>query len=110
LSRQFCIAFRIAPRKPPMRITAAPRSHRVSVSAVPSDSVSIIQTFSASSFERARSGGNCLRLRPNVGQRGSGWSKRWIGKLLEIPPSENQQRSAMSCVSFFFASRFAMSV
>src|SRR5205823_1518168 len=31
---------------------------------------------------------------PNVGQRGRGESKKCIGKLLQIPPSENQQRSA----------------
>jgi hypothetical protein len=32
---------------------------------------------------------------PNVGQRGSGASKKCTGKLLLIPPSENQQRSGM---------------
>src|SRR5437879_3957052 len=30
------------------------------------------------------------RLRPNVGREGSHASKKWIGKLLPTPPSENQ--------------------
>ena len=33
-----------------------------------------------------------IRLMPNVGQRGSTLSKRLTGKLLVMPPSENQMR------------------
>src|SRR5262249_46386798 len=36
---------------------------------------------------------NGRRLIAKVGQRGTSRSKKWTGKLLEIPPSENQQRS-----------------
>jgi hypothetical protein len=32
---------------------------------------------------------------PKVGHRGSGVSKNLRGKLLVMPPSENQQRSAL---------------
>jgi hypothetical protein len=37
-------------------------------------------------------GWNGVRLNPKVGQRGIGPSKKWIRKLLVMPPSENQQR------------------
>ena len=36
----------------------------------------------------------------NVGQRGSGESKKCTGKLLLMPPSENQQRSNFLSSSF----------
>jgi hypothetical protein len=30
---------------------------------------------------------------PNVGRAGQSASKKWIGKLVLMPPSENQQRT-----------------
>src|SRR5712691_8866659 len=41
-----------------------------------------------------KSGWVGARLIPKVGRPGHSESKKWMGKLLLIPPSENQQRTA----------------
>ena len=46
--------------------------------------------FSVSSLLFSRSAGNAARSIANVGRRGSGRSKKWTGRLLQMPPSENQ--------------------
>jgi hypothetical protein len=46
--------------------------------------------FFVSSLLLSRSAGNGARSIANVGRRGSGRSKKWTGRLLQMPPSENQ--------------------
>ena len=89
LSFQFCIALAIPDKKLGRLVPK-----RLNPGKMPSRFDLTIETLSASFGWRAWPGGKPARLIANVGQRGSGESNSMSGKLLEMPPSENQQCSS----------------
>src|SRR3954469_21305794 len=95
LSRQLCIVSMICPRNQSSSETRPPSGGFDQFSVSPSPFVLGNQTFFVSSSgSYAKRGWKGVRLNANVGQRGIGPSKKWIGKLLVIPPSGNQQRDS----------------
>src|SRR6478735_5682694 len=93
LSRQLCIVSMICPRNHSSSETRPPFGGFDQFSVKPSPFVPGSQTFFVSSCgSYVKRGWNGVRLNANVGQRGIGPSKKWIGKLLVTPPSVNQHR------------------
>ncbi len=89
MSLQFCMVPRIAARNLARLSSRSPKAAQRSARPPP-------MVFTSSTRRSARgSTASYLRLIANVGRTGSSASKRWTGKLLQMPPSENQQRAGL---------------
>src|SRR5215467_3207086 len=69
--------------------------HRASILGpigAPPSSSPLTERLPSSSTTSPRATVSGTKLMPKVGREGSGASKKWIGKLLVKPPSENQHR------------------
>src|SRR6185312_779861 len=101
-SARFCIVFTAAQRKAARRRSARPNrlgegaGKRYHQSRIWSPFLCAISTFSACTGLGSRPKAKGRRSIAKVGRRGTSRSKKWTGKLLEMPPSENQQRSKIA--------------